>query len=62
MKTKIGNCKERNVELCKDDFCDRCHINLSFKDCITGTYSSQILFKNGHSREEILRIYPEAKI
>lgn len=49
-------------ELCQDDVCRNCHTSVTWDDCTSGTWNAKILLQNGHTKEEVLAIYPDAKI
>jgi len=56
------NCKEFVNEVCPDGYCKNCHKSVSWQDCCDGTYTARNLLKLGHSKKEILEIFPEARI
>jgi len=59
---KCQDCNKEVEETCGDGFCRDCHVSLSFEDCTTGTWTARILMSNGHTREYVKQIYPNANI
>lgn len=57
------SCKEHGVELCAvGGVCRKCHINLPWEDCVSRTIQAMLLLQEGHSRDDVLKVYPNAKI
>lgn len=48
---------------CPDGACKSCHVDLSFEDCSDKTWNARLLLRQGvRSRQDILKIYPDARI
>ncbi len=67
-RRKCSGCGESTDDLCGGDYCEACHHDpdypgsVSWVDCTTGTDNARALLRLGHSREEILKNYPDANI
>lgn len=55
-------CGKKAKELCNDLVCRKCHVSVSFEDCVDGTWSARMRIAAGVPREFVKKIYPEAKI
>lgn len=68
MLMKCCFCKNEVDDVCPDGACEACHDpdeypgSVSWSDCCDGTYSARMLLRLGHSKEEIKKNYPDAKI
>lgn len=60
-KIKCKSCNKKVNIVCKDGFCRNCHKTCSFNDCVTSTFEAKNLLKF-RSKDEILKIYPNAQI
>lgn len=59
---KCESCGNDVTEVCRDGYCRKCHVDLSFEDCMDGTYTANILKKGGMPLEYIKRAYPNARV
>ncbi len=58
-----GSCGRVVDARCGGDHCRDCHVSLSWESCVDGTWNAQQLLKTGaRTREDILKIYPDARI
>lgn len=55
-------CENEVDELCPDEVCRECHVDLTFEDCCDGTWLAQQNLAKGRSIEETKKLYPDAKI
>ena len=56
------SCKKEVSEVCRDGFCRKCHVDLTFEDCCDKTWDAHLLLESGLSLEEVKKIYPTAKV
>ena len=60
--SKCQLCGKTADEYCPDGNCRACHISLTFEECVSKTWNARMLLRNGHSREEVLELYPLADV
>jgi len=56
------DCNKEVDEVCGDGFCRECHGDLSFEDCVDGTWLARQNIAKGRSVTETKRWYPDARI
>ena len=59
-KGTCESCGAENVEVCPDRYCKKCHVSIGWEECCTRTYNVRMLLKNGHTIEELKKLYPNA--
>lgn len=59
---ECSNCNKNVKEVCLDGYCRKCHVSLSFEDCVSGTFNARILLSSGYDRQFIKKIYPKSNI
>jgi len=58
-----GSCGQEVDERCPSgDHCRDCHVSLSWESCVDGTWNALQLLKGPRTREQVLEIYPDARI
>jgi hypothetical protein len=58
---KCISCNKEVVEVCGDGFCRECHVDLTFDDCVDGTYMARQARASGVPEEVIKICYPDAR-
>lgn len=61
-QTRCDICKQPAAEVCHDGVCRSCHKSVTWDDCVTGTWNARKLLSLGRTRDEILKLYPDARI
>ena len=65
-KGEFGDCSicdAKVVEVCtQGQACKECHVSCSWEDCMDQTWEARQQLKSGRTREEVLVIYPNARI
>lgn len=56
-----GSCKREVTEVCQDGFCRDCHVDISWEDCVDGTWLAQQNLAKGRSVKETKELYPNIK-
>ncbi len=67
---KCKNCNEEVDDVCGDGFCRKCHVSVSWEDCVSHTFEAKLsleLYKRigimkNESRKMVKEVYPNAKI
>ena len=58
---KCNGCGKEKKELCSDGYCRKCHVSISFEDCINKTFEAKKLLSS-FPRCWVKKLYPDAGI
>lgn len=60
---KCPTCQKPCDETCPDGLCRACHVSCSWEDCVDGTFNARTMLEGGtRTREQLLELYPKARI